>query len=245
MRRLLTRGIPIVGMLGLLGMSLPGCADNETMLFVRAVMVPSDPPACDVAADASGAFYTAGVMDVALTDSYWATLLVGSGLVSRGSKKQLKTESNRIVLKGAEVSLLDDSENDVIDPFTVPGSGFVDLGTSEDPGYGLMGTVLIPPGTQLAPGQIYIVDVKVFGETLGGAEITSKALRYPIYTCAGCLVSFPPDANDPAANPGSYSCQTTSSSSSSSAKEPCRRGQDDYIDCRLCVANNPSACTSP
>jgi hypothetical protein len=242
MRRILLRGIPFAGMLSLLAMAMPGCADNETMLFVRAVMVP-DESTCLVKPDPSGEFRSVGLMDLAFTNQYQAVLLVGNALVSRGSKRQIRTESNRIVLKGSEVSLLDAQENQLIDPYTVPGSGFVDLGSGEDPGYGLIDSVLIPPNSPVAPNQLYIVDVKVFGETLGGSQITSKSLRYPIETCNGCLISFPADANDPAANPtGGYSCSTTKTTDK---KVPCYPGEDTAIDCRLCVATNPSLCTAP
>lgn len=235
MRRFI-KAVVIGGLLSPLALATQGCADNDTMMFVRAVLK-LEAGECLAKGDPNSTMLLGGVMDVHFRSTYNAALLVGNQLVRRGSKNLLRNESNRIVLKGAEVTLLDEEEN-VLDEFTVPGVGFVDVGTGEEPGYGVIATTLIPGNAQ--PNRLYLVDVRVFGETLGGTEITSAALRYPIYTCDGCLITYPQSAADPAQLP-TYVCM---GGESSDDPLPCYVGQDDYIDCRTCSAYDP-LCQTP
>lgn len=234
MKRLL-KVIPVLAAGVLFGAS--GCADNEGMLFVRQVIaLPAGN--CQAAADPSGLFWSSGVLDLALRDSYEASLLVGNQLVRRGSRDLLRTESSRVIIRGAEVALLNDQKA-VISEFSVPAAGFIDPGSGDEPGYGVTSALLVPPGTATAGTRI-VAEVRVFGDTLGGDEITSAALAFPITVCNGCLISYPADADDPA-QPG-YQC--ASSGSDTSGDPPCRLGQDEAVDCRLC-AGVSQACLSP
>src|SRR5512146_2184814 len=104
MRRL-TKGLVIAGLLSLGGMANSGCADNETMLFVQSVLALSGD--CTAEADPDSKMRLGGVLDTKFSTQYNAVLLVGNQLVARGSRDRLRTESNRIALKGAEVQLLD------------------------------------------------------------------------------------------------------------------------------------------
>ena len=233
MRPLDFKALFFTGLLGTFALGLGGCADNDSALFVRGVMVPGED--CTVKADPNAAFFLRGTVDLAFTDSYVGALLVGNQLVRRGSKDQLRVETSRVALKGAEVTVLDDQENELAN-FTVPGTGFVDPGPSEDPGYGILGATLLPPGLT-GGGGLFIIDVKVFGTTLGGADLESVPLRYPIQTCTGCLISYPAIADDPA-QPG-YQCVQGEPEGSSG----CYLGQDSVVDCRSCQ-NNP-ICQAP
>jgi len=236
MRRL-TKGFVIAGFLSAGALMLPGCAENDTMLYIQGVMALS-PGDCTATADSNSTLLLGGVLDTYFRADYRAALLVGNQLVSRGSRDQLRTESNRVVLRGAEVTLLDSEENKIAS-FTVPGTGFVDVGTSSDPGLGVLSTILIPAGVAAAD-QLYLVDVRVFGDTLGGTEIESATLRFPVSTCSRCLLSFPLEADDPAVS--GYQC--SAGDSGNSQEIPCRLGQDEYVDCRLCAATDPS-CQTP
>jgi hypothetical protein len=229
MGRILARTIGAAGAVAFVGLASQGCADNETMLFARAVLAIA-PPDCLAEPDPNSAFRSAGTLDIAFGTSYIAPILVGNQLVRRGSKNQLRTESNRVTLKGAEVEVLDDQDNSLAE-FTVPGSGFVDPGVGEEAGYGVLFAQLVPPGLTLSAGARIVVEVRVFGDTLGGEEIESSTLRYPIYVCDGCLISFPADADDPV-QPG-YQCVGTKPPSS---EAPCFFGQDDPVDCRHCLS---------
>lgn len=237
MRRFIRKSLWAAGLLAPALFCLPSCADNETMMFVVGSLVPTS-GTCEYKPDINGAIFLDGTLDMAFKDHYEAVLLVGNQLVNRGSKQRLREESSRITLKGAEVTVMDDQEA-VIAEFTVPGTGFVDIGSGEEPGYGVMATTLVPPGI-VQSGRLYIIDVRVFGETLGGSEVTSKALRYPIYTCTGCLISYPQEAADPA-SPGQYVC---SGGEKTTEKQPCHPGQDQYVDCRLC-ASTLDICLTP
>jgi hypothetical protein len=252
--RWLSRHICAAGLVTATAMlSASGCADNESSLFVRAVMV-VEPPDCTVSADPSSTVLGSGTMDVALTDTYRAALLVGNQLVNRGSRDQLRTETSRISLRGAEVHV-ESAGGTELDAFTVDGSGFVDPGTSADPGYGLMFVPLIPPSTASSlinaadtyVGRVVTVRVKVFGRTLGGTEIESNELYFTISICSGCLVSYPLSA-DNQTTPGVYDCWVDPSQTSSGASTlPCWPGQDFAIECTDCMAlypNNP-VCSGP
>jgi hypothetical protein len=225
-----------------------GCADNESSLFVRSVMKNS-PPECTVQSDPTAVMLLGGTMDVALTDTYRAALLIGNQLVRRGSRDNLRTETARIALKGAEVRLQNSGGQQLSNgAFTVGGTGFVDPGSGDEPGYGVMFVPLVPPSVQPQAGTVITARVKVFGDTLGGTEITSNELSFPIAVCYGCLVDFPPAADD--ATVTGYQCNNASTGTSASTAPsadtaPCWMGQDDPVDCRFCVNTLPDVCTSP
>jgi hypothetical protein len=250
MRRKLAKRALVAGLIGAGALLVgPGCAENESSLFVRSVLVVS-PPECVVKADPGSTMLLGGFMDLGLTDTYRAALLVGNQLVRRGSRDQLRTETSRVTLRGAEVRVRN-ALGALLREFTVDGTGFVDPGTSDEPGYGVMYVPMIPPGTAgLRPNTTVVASVRVFGETLGGTEIESGDLSFPISLCNGCLVSFPPEADDPAQS--GYQCidqssAGTASSGSSLSDEayPCWLGQDVAVDCRICVGSHPDVCTSP
>jgi hypothetical protein len=237
MRRL-PRVVIIAATFAAVGISSQGCADNESGLYVQAVLK-LDAPQCVAKADASSTVLLGGVMDLAFTESYFAALLVGNQLTRRGSRDQVRTETSRITLRGAEVDVLNDSQQ-LIKSFSVPGTGFVDPGGGDEPGYGVMSVQLLYPGLGLTAGTRVTTEVRVFGDTLGGDEITSASLTFPITVCNGCLVSYPLEADDPAS--AGYLC--TVGDSASSIDAPCRYGQDDPVDCRLCAGTMP-ICQAP
>jgi hypothetical protein len=209
-----------------------GCADNDSALFVRAV-VRLEAPQCTAKADPNSTLLGGGVLDRAFRDTYDAALLVGNQMTRLGSRTQHRTETSRIVIRGAIVNVMD-SEGNSLSEFTVDATGFVDPGAGDDPGYGIVFAPLVPPGTG-ADGQSLNVGVKVFGETLGGTELESAELTYPVFVCTGCLISAPAETCDPTT--GVCSCL---GADSSGVEAPCRLGQDDLVDCRLCAATNPA-----
>lgn len=238
MRRLL-----VLAALAVAGTGASSCADNESQIFVRGVIVP-DSTTCTLKADPTGSLFLSGVLDVALRDEYRAGLLVGNQLVERGNSDQLRTETDRVVLRGAEVELYNQDET-LRSAFSVPGTGFVDPGTGSDPGYGVIGVTLVPASEaakfQQAFGDDRTADatitaaVRVFGDTLGGLEVESGQLGFPIIVCNGCLVSYV--GLDPLTN----RCVTTAEFEPDEV--PCLIGQDQVVDCRLCL--NKSACQEP
>jgi hypothetical protein len=218
-----------------------GCADNESSLFVRQVQA-MVAPECRVTADPSAAFMPYGVLDLTIggDNGYQAAVLVGNQLVQRGSNDSIRTETARVTLRGAIIRVVDATGAEVIPSFTVDGSGFVDPGAEDSPGFGLLGTTLIPPRFAEASGG-YVgwvtVWIKVFGRTLGGKDIESNELTYPINICNGCLVSFPSKAVD----------STTGNCTHVGTQDytlPCIPGQDAAVPCTYCMDYLP-VCVHP
>lgn len=210
-----------------------GCADNNSAVFIRGVLA-VQAPECAAKADPSSALQLGGVLDLAFRTNYQAALLVGNQLVAQGSRDQVRTETSRVVIKGAVVTVKDAAGN-TLKSYTVDATGFVDPASGTEPGYGVVQVELIPDSLQLSANTRVTADVQVFGDTLGGKSITSADLLFPISVCNGCLVSFPAAALDPT-QPGKCVGDTT-------ATLPCYPGQDDPIDCRLCTGN--PACVPP
>jgi hypothetical protein len=219
-----------------------GCADSESVLFIRQVQarVVSGTNGCTVDSSPSSLLITGGTLDLAFRTQYSATLLVGNQLVARGNTSQLRTETSRVELEGAIVRLEDSRGSNVWGPFTVPGSGFIDPATGSAPSYGLTETVLLGSdfGVKLAAElrqslaiRGFTSIVKVFGKTLGGTAVESGEWRFPLNVCYACLITFPPDANDP--NLGNPNCNLPASTGTTIAT-PCSLGQDDSVDCRVC-----------
>jgi hypothetical protein len=161
--------------------------------------------------------------------------------VARSDLKQLKTETSRVQLQGAEVRVESISGTSTVQEanFTVPGNGFVDPSSGDTPSFGLMGTVLIDSATglrmqsalKMAGGvKRLTAHVKVFGRTLGGLSVESGEWLFPINVCYGCLVSFPADAIVADVKPRQCGGATTTA-----VAAPCDLGQDDSVDCRLCL----------
>lgn len=215
-----------------------GCADNKSALFIRGVIALQS-PSCEAKADPTTTMLGGGVMDVALTHEYWAPLLVGNQLTERGSRDQVRTETDRVSLTGAVVDVQDASGNSLQGGnYTTDATGFVDPASGDTPSYGVVFARLVPSAVSVSAGQQLTVKVRVFGKTLGGRYIESGDLTYPISVCSGCLVSFPSDAYDPA-NPGA-GC----TGDPGNATSPCYPGQDAPLDCRLCPPSNP-VCVPP
>ena len=209
------------------GLFASGCVNNESSLFIKGVLK-LEAGDCTASADASGTMLAGGIMDPALTNRYMAALLVGNQMVPRGDPDQVRTETARVSLRGAEVRLAD-SEGNPLDEFSVDGTGFVDPSGGETPGYGIMFATLIPDSGGL-PSYV-IANVKVFGRTLGGRELESNELAFPIEVCQQpCLISYPLEADDPSRS--GYQCARAADGD---LERPCFLGQDEPVDCRLCL----------
>jgi len=221
------------GLLALGAMFGPGCAENKSSLFVRgAMLVPTD--SCEVQADASAPLLFRGVFDTAFAAEYHAVLLVGNQLVRRGNSATLRTETSRIQLNSADV-VVTDSNGATLSEYSVPISGFIDPGTSTEPGFGAASVVIVDAAAAAAAGPFtgrqakeVIANVILHGVTLGDEDIDSGEWAFPIDVCRGCLVTFPPDADIP--GDGKRDCNNTDDSVAN-----CRPGLDSPVDCRLCT----------
>lgn len=225
-------GYPVALALVLAGV---GCTDEESGLFIQGNMALT-PPNCEARAEGTSPLLISGVLDVGLKLDYEATLLVGSQLTPRTDKENLRTETMIAVITGAEVHLYTDTGAEEA-AFTVPASGVIRPDASDDPGFGVISATLIPQqtGSDLAADMLRgdvrtrVAEVKVFGQTVGGLDVESAALRYVIRVCKGCLVDFPPAA----LTMGQCNRQLDQN-----PQLPCQFGQDAVVDCRTCAASN-------
>lgn len=178
--------------LSLLAPALFGCADNDSSLFIRGVMVPSQE--CSFEPSGSASLWTRGVLDVAFNDVYFAGLLIGNQLLPRGDPNKLRTETARILVRGAVVQVNTAAGQNLAE-YTTNATGFADPARGEAPGWGVSMVALTPSGL-LSRGDVADNDswselniaVSVFGDTLGGDEIESNTFTFPLFVCDGCLL---------------------------------------------------------
>jgi hypothetical protein len=219
----------------------PGCAENRSSLFVKGVLkFPTD--SCEVTADASAVVILRGALDIAFTTEYPASLLVGNQMVRRGNAATLRTETSRVIFESADVRVTDAAGNE-LGAFTAPANGSVDPSTGTEPGFGFVNVILVDSGSSTAavggadggsrtPVEV-IASVIARGRTLGGEEVATGEVAFPVDVCRGCLVVFPPEADDPTTT--ERDCSITADASST----PCRPGVDSAVDCRSCWGLNP------
>lgn len=220
---------------------LSACVDNDSSMYVEGVLLLS-PPACEVQADPSATQLLRGTLDVAFLQSYQGAVLVANQLTPRGVKNQLRTETQGVELSGAEI-VVTDAQGGVLEEFSVPTGGFVHSNTAESPGYGLAFVTMIPPqlgerlanqlGANRGASRTVIANIRVFGKTLGGTELTSGEFTFPIDVCYGCLIDYPIDAVEDTGTGEGRVCSGTTENVTTSQ---CIRGQDAVIDCRECAA---------
>ncbi|MEP7123492.1 MAG: hypothetical protein ABJE95_21370 [Byssovorax sp.] len=200
---------------GLIGTS---CAANESSMFVRSCLfLPVD--TCKVTFDPSAAERLAGTIDPAQSD-YSCPLLVGNQLVARGDSKTLKTETSRIEIHTAVVTIYDSIKSKTYTTFSVPATGFADPGTSSQPGFGGADVLLLDRVTAREHvGETLLSGVVLQGRTLGGIDVESAEWTFPItVTGPDQLCDFSP-------------CQPATTMPEA-LKTTCRPGVDATTDCR-------------
>jgi hypothetical protein len=251
--KLLRRGLIALSGALVSAVAAPGCADSESMLFIRQVMYRT-PPDCSSRAEADGLAILTGVLDISFRSEYNATMLVGNQLVSRGSTDLLRTETSKVALNSAEV-IVQLADETPLNSYTVPVAGFVDQGQGQEPGYGVVALPIIDAKAisvlkslrqktldEGKPARV-VSRIKVSGRTLGGNTIQSGEFQFVTNVCYGCLISFPAEADDP--NTPDVDCGLVSSTTTlSTTNAPCLAGQDAVVDCRTCNKTNP-ACRTP
>jgi len=226
---------------------IPSCADNNSSMFLVGVMA-LDETTCIAKPDNTATMLAGGVLDVSFRQSYTGFLLVGNQLTERGSREQLRTETSRVTLKGAEVTLTT-FDGKTLGNYSTVGTGFVNAAEGDVAAYTAMSVDIIPSAlgsnpSLLAAGGV-VAKIRVFGDTLGNIAVTSSQLDFPIRICSGCLVGYPTSANDPARPMGvDYKCTTSPTESQSSDPLPCVIGQDGGFPCTVCSAVS-AVCRDP
>jgi hypothetical protein len=248
MRRVPLKSLLAFGAATLPAMVLPSCATNDSMIYIIGVAVRQQ-GACAVKADLAATILAKGTMDRLFASEYVAALIVGNQLMQRGSRERVRTETSRVALKGAEVKLENTQGAELVPAFSAVGTGFVDASDGTDAAPAVMFASLIPSSVAAAlPAGTVVSKVRVFGTTLGGEDVESSELLFPIDVCDGCLVSYPASARDPAADSASYQCKLTSTDTAAAPSDttslPCELGIDLPVPCTACSGLFP-ACVSP
>jgi hypothetical protein len=226
------------------GLSTVACAENESSLFVIGVYALSRTQ-CVADPNSTAVLLPAGTLDRTLASGYNAALLVGSHLTARGSRENLRTETSRLSIEGASITLYTTDNREIALP-DVAATGFVHPASGTDPGLATVFAQLIRPadlGSLGPPGQA-IVRIRIFGTTLGGQEIESGDYDFPIQICDGCLISYPSEAADPDAPGDDYLCDPAVDAEVETTEPICSLGQDVMVPCTFCAGFNP-ACRDP
>jgi len=227
---------------------LPSCATNDSMMYIVGVSV-RKAGACTIKPDLSGTILAKGTLDRLFATDYVAGLIVGNQLTERGSRERVRTETSRVALKGAEVKLETPQGVELVPAFSSIGTGFVDASDGTDAAPAAMFATLIPASVAPSlPRGTVVAKVRVFGTTLGGQDVESSELLFPIDVCDGCLVAFPASAIDPATMANEIRCKLAADDAPTAGDAvvdaPCELGIDFPTTCTAC-SSLYAACQSP
>lgn len=223
-------------------LSLSACAENNTSLFVAGVLA-GEAPECEYRADQASPRKPSGLLDLGFRTEYRSILLVSLQLAPRGEKSKLRAETMVFQVRGAEVRVTR-SDGELLDEFSVPAGGAVTPSAAATPGFGLSEVTLIHSRLgerlrrEVAPGDrsTLVAEVRVFGDTAGGAELTSGSFSFNIDVCHGCLRGVVENGSE-LGNDGYAYCNTRVTEEFITAG--CELGQDDGVyDCRLCATDD-------
>jgi hypothetical protein len=197
-----------VGGLAILG---PACAHDDSSFFLNAVLAPPQGSAnsgCVFTSDPTQPRLSTGVLDVDLVQGgngdYTAWFLAGNQLITEGNTEQLQTETSRIIIQGAVVTVTLADGTKIpggTGSYTAPSSGEIDPSAGETPGYSAVSFEIVDPATvtalknQLPPfnDEWIVSEVKAFGTTIGGDHVESNTFQFPIRVCRGCLILWATD----------------------------------------------------
>ena len=227
---------PLLILAGLAASVLPSCATNDSMMFIIGVYARKQ-GSCSPKPEAGAPIWANGTLDRLFASDYNAALLIGNQITERGSREQLRTETSRVSLKGAEVQLESVKGEELAPAFSSTATGFVDAASGTDPSIAVMYATLIPASVAggLPLGTV-VAKVRVFGDTLGGEDVESSELSFPIEVCEGCLIAYTAASRDLAAGGTEYQClvATDPSGTSASVDLPCQLGVDLPAPCTVC-----------
>jgi hypothetical protein len=234
------------------GLFVASCAHDDSSIFIRNVLAPptSTNGTCSYTSDPTQPALLQAVMDVAFRRTYTAVVLVGNQLIARQDHDQIRTETSRVAIRGASVTVVDAQSGGTLASFTSLATGFIDPSQGAQPGFGSVEVTAINEaagqaiGAVAGSGKKVISRFKVFGQTLGGVDVESNEFQMPIDVCNGCLVTFPPDSVDKALAESEKKPNCKAASTGGNVATPCTLGQDQPVDCRSCVGSNP-ICTPP
>jgi hypothetical protein len=258
MKRFVTHAIGAVTLVGIAASAFSACAHDDSSIFIRGVLAPptnATDGTCEYTPDPTQPEISAGELDLVFAQAYYGNFLIGNQMNELANAEQLATETDRVVIEGAIVTVTDSATGETVRPaFSTPATGFVDPGQDGTPSYGVVTGVEILDPTATTPyismlksGAIgsatLIADVKFYGTTLGGTHEETNEYPFPIDLTYGGLVVFPNGDSNPAfGNAKSCNGASGTSGSTTTAVPPCIMGQDQPIDCSLCAGNVSGVC---
>lgn len=224
---------------------LPACATNDQTIFIRNALAPAilrTNGICTYTNDPQQAALFQATLDLGVTDSYFAILLVGNQLIPRGDPQNNRAESNRVHINGAIVRVTE-TDGTLIREFTSLATGFADPGNNNAAEFGVIGVtgidaptkdILLPTLPNRQVSRSVVMNFKAFGTSLGGVDVESGEFQLPARVCNGCLVDFTTGNDDLAmVQPN---CLKRGSTTASTTMAPCVAGQDEPVKCETCVA---------
>jgi hypothetical protein len=243
MKRFLVHSVTALTAFGGLALLAPACAHNDSSFFLQGVLAPpqSSTSGCLFTSDPTQAEESSGVLDVGVTNQYFAEFLAGNQIIPQGNQEQLMTETSRITIQGAVIRIVDLDTGEQLANYTDVESGFIDPSNGTTPGYAPVGFMIVDPNTagkllnELAPfeSKAIVSYVKAFGTTLGNDYEETNTFGFKITACNGCLVQYT-SLNPPFCNPD-VAASTTGASL-------CFVGEDVPFDCHRCIGDAICQC---
>jgi hypothetical protein len=266
MKRFWTHVVGAVSLTGGIAVLAPGCAHDDSSFFIDFVLAPPQGAAtsgCEFTADPTQPSMPSGLLDVeaisSFNNAYFAEFLMGNQLIQQQNTDLLMTETSRIIIQGAVVTITGADGNPIpggTSSFTSLTSGEIDPSAGETPGFAATSLEIVDPTTVQAlrkslgafEEELIVTYVKAFGTTIGGDHVESNTFEFPIYACRGCLISFTSEAvpitlasGMTEAAPTPNCCGMTSTSTT--AKTFCFFGQDTgAVDCHDCLGDSFCSC---
>jgi hypothetical protein len=248
MKRLLGQTFAVV-VVGVLATAFaPACADNDQTIFIQNALAPPQNRAngaCIYTGDPTQTFQPEGLVDLAITDTYEAALLVGNQMISRADANSARVEPNRVHVNGAVVRVTDPNGGQ-LGTFTALTSALINPQQNNQPSYVSTFVTALDSKTSatlatnipLCYGRgcattLVLANMKVFGRTLGGVDVETAEWQFPIHVCKGCLIDFT-GHDDPAVPGVDCSLVAATGTSTTTTQAPCREGQDESTPCTLC-----------
>ena len=208
------------------------CAEG-TPLCLEAVLAPQ-PGACDGPLADSAPPLDRGTLDLALAYEYAGHVRVLS-------------ERSSLQIRDMEIALLVSGE--LATEFTSGSSAALGAGTAQAPHVGVLESRLLPSpvgkelGTRL-PGSSTPLHVTLLitarATTPEGEDVRSNTLSFELSVCEGCLIDFPAEALELSTDGA-----LCAAGDGASVMAPCRLGQDERVDCRLCADSEPACQRAP
>jgi hypothetical protein len=254
MKRILGHAVAVLSLAVGLACVAPACTTNDETIYVRPALFPSAARTatgeCTYTADPTQPVNLEPRLDVGVRDDYIVVTLVGNQLVTKSDPTNARAESNRVHINGAVVRITNPDGSDIKDAagntlgnFTSLTTGMADPGTGTTPGFAVVGIRVVdaPTANVLAASlanrtqtRTIVVNIKVFGKTIGNVDVESGEYQMPLVVCRGCLVTFPAASVDPAAPTPNCNKPFDTGSTTTATLRPCFDGQDEPTSCQFC-----------